>query len=198
MTAHRHFHYHASAHALSGELTRPVQRVIEVQAGISLPSTGGVGSTRVENFRVDEVVSFKRGYTHVSGSVKDETDKKIYTTHATAAVEGLNILDVVTADRIVARLSSSYQDPPPERPVPYEGKVLLLGSKFENLSIAGYQVDVELDHELLTLDPGTFAAVREGFRPRGSKLRELADEALKARRIEKVLPEQLAPEGRLL
>lgn len=198
MTAYRHFHYHASAHALSGELTRPVQRVIEVQAGITLPTTGGVGSSHVENFRVDEVVSFKRGYAHVSGSVKDETDKKIYTTHATAAVEGLNILDVVTADRIVARLSSSYQDPPPERPVPYEGKVLLLGSKFENLSIAGYQVEVELDHELLTLDPGTFAAVRESFRPRGSKLRGVADEALRARRIEKALPEQLAPEGRLL
>src|SRR2546430_9166681 len=138
MTAHRHFHYHASGHALSGELTRPVQRVIEVQAGISLPSTGGVGSSRVENFRVDEVVSFKRAYSHVAGSVKEERGKEIYTTHATATVEGLNILDVVTADRIVARLSSSFEEPPPEKPGPYEGKVLLVGSKFENLRIAGH------------------------------------------------------------
>src|SRR5690349_20950786 len=105
MTAHRKFHYHASAHALSGELTRPVQRLIEVQAGISLPSTGGAGSSSVENFRFDQVVSFKRGYSQVSGSVKRQTNKTIHTTHATAAVENLNILDVVTADRIVARLS---------------------------------------------------------------------------------------------
>jgi hypothetical protein len=198
MTALRHFHYHASAHALSGELTRPVQRVIEVQAGISLPSTGGVGSSHVENFRVDEVVSFKRGYSHVAGSVKEEPGKKIHTTHATATVEGLNILDVVAADRIVARLSSSFEEPPPEKPGPFEGKVLLVGSKFENLSIAGYQVDVELDHELLSLEHGTFAAVRDSFKARGSKLREIAHETLKARGVNKALPELLAPEGPLL
>lgn len=198
MTAHRHFHYHASAHALSGELTRPVQRVIEVQAGISLPSVGGVGSSHVDNFRVDEVVSFKRGYSHVAGSVKEENNKKTHTTHATATVEGLNILDVVAADRIVARLSSSFEEPPPEKPGPLEGKVLLVGSKFENLTIAGYQVDVELDHELLSLELGTFAAVRDNFRARGSKLREIADKTLKARGVNRALPEVVAPEGPLL
>lgn len=198
MTAHRHFHYHASAHALSGQLTRPVQRVIEVQAGIALPSTGGVGSSHVENFRVDEVVSFKRGYSHVAGSLKEENNERIHTTHATATVEGLNILDVVTADRIVARLSSSFEEPPPEKPGPYEGKVLLVGSRFENLRIAGHLVDVELDHELLSLELGTFAAVRDSFRARGSKLREIADKTLKARGVNRALPEVLAPEGPLL
>ena len=198
MIAHRHFHYHASALALSGELTRPVQRVIEVQGGISLPSTGGVGSSHVENFRVDEVVSFKRGYSHVAGSVKEENKKKIHTTYATAAVEGLNILDVVTADRIVARLSSSFEEPPPGKPGPYESKVLLVGSKFENLSIAGYPIDVELDHELLSLELGTFAAVRDSFGARGSKLRQIADKTLKARGINRALPDLLVPEGVLL
>jgi hypothetical protein len=198
MTALRHFHYHASAHALSGELTRPLQRVIEVQAGISLPSTGGVGSSHVENFRVDEVVSFRRGYAHVAGSVKEENNKKTHTTHATATVEGLNILDVVTADRIVARLSSSFEEPPPEKPGPNEGKVLLVGSKFENLTIAGYQVDVELDHELLSLKLGTFAAVRDSFGAKGNNLRQIAGETLKARGVNKALPELLAPEGVLL
>jgi hypothetical protein len=198
MTALRHFHYHASAHALSGELTRPVQRVIEVQAGISLPSTGGVGSSHVENFRVDEVVSFRRGYAHVAGSVKEENGERIHTTHATATVEGLNILDVVAADRIVARLSSSFEEPPPGKPGPFEGKVLLVGSKFENLTIAGHQVDVELDHELLSLELGTFAAVRDSFRPAGSKLREIAGETLKARGVNRALPEVLVPERPLL
>ena len=198
MTAHRHFHYHASAHAMSGELTRPVQRVIEVQAGISLPSTGGVGSSHVENFRVDEVVSFKRAYSHVAGSVKEENNKKIHTTHATATVEGLNILDVVTADRVVARLSSSFEEPPPEKPGPFEGKVLQVGSKFVNLSIAGYEVDVELDHELLSLELGTFAAVRDSFKARGSTLRQIADETLKARGVNRALRDLLAPEGVLL
>src|ERR1700740_1392376 len=133
MTAQRHFHYHASGHALSGELTRPVQRVIEGQAGISLPSIGGVGSSHVENFRVDEVVSFRRGYSHVAGSAKQENGKTIHTTHVTVTVEGVNILDMVTADRIVARLSSSFEEPPPKRAGSPESRVLLVGSKFENL-----------------------------------------------------------------
>jgi hypothetical protein len=198
MTALRHFHYHASAHALSGELTRPVQRVIEVQAGIALPTTGGVGSSHVENFRVDEVVSFKRGYSHVAGSIKEDNKKKTHTTYATATVEGLNILDVVTADRVVARLSSSFEEPPPKGPGPAEGKVLLVGSKFENLRIAGHPIDVELDHELLSLELGTFAAVRDSFGAKGSKLRQIADETLKSRGVDKALPELLAPEGVLL
>lgn len=195
MTAHRQFHYHASANALSGVLTRPVQRVIEVQAGTSLPSTGGVGSSHVENFRVDEVVSFKRGYSQVSGSAKIENNKTIHTTHATTAVEGLNILDVVTADRIVARLSSSFGEQPPDAPKPPEGEVLLIGSKFENLRIAGYPVDVEIDHELF-LGLGTFASVRNTWKLKGSKLRQMSVEAHKAFGLnEKVVPAELEPAG---
>jgi hypothetical protein len=172
--------------------------MIEVQAGVSLPSTGGVGSSHVENFRVDEVVSFKRGYSHVGGSVKEENGKRIHTTYATATVEGLNILDVVTADRIVARLSSSFEEPTPKDPGPFEGKVLLVGSKFENLNIAGYSVDVELDHELLSLQHGTFAAVRDSYRKKGSKLKEIAGEVRKARGIDRPLPDDLAADGVLL
>lgn len=195
MTAHRQFHYHASAHALSGELTRPVQRMIEVQAGISLPSTGGVGSSHVENFRVDEVVSFKRGYSQVSGSVKKEGSKTIHTTHATAAVEGLNILDVVTADRIVARLSSSFEEPLPGAPIPTEGKVLLVGSKFENLNIAGCQLDVELDHELF-LGLGTYDSVRTAWESAGSRLKQMASKVHRAlSRDDRTLPGNLAPES---
>jgi len=195
MTAHRQFHYHASAHALSGELTRPEQRLIEVQAGISLPSTGGAGSSSVENFRVDEIVSFKRGYTQVSGSAKREPNKVIHTTHATAAIEGLNILDVVTADRIVARLSSSFEEPPPGGPKATEGRVLLVGSKFENLRIAGYPVDVELDHELF-LELGTFSAVRDAWKVKEGKLRQASSETHKAFGLDdKVLPDQIEPGG---
>jgi len=197
MTTTRTFHYHASAHALSGDLTRPVPHVIEVQAGISLPSTGGAGSSHVENFRVDEVVSFKRAYSHVAGSVKDENNSKIHTTHATATIEGLNILDVVTADRVVARLSSSFEEPPPAKPGPFEGKVLLVGSKFENLRIAGYQVEVELDHKLF-LELGTFAAVMDSFKSKPSKLRDIAIETLKARGVNRELPKELTHAGPLL
>src|SRR5260370_38249098 len=146
MPAQRTFHYHANAHVFSGRFTRPIQHVIEVQAATSLPIIGGVSSARVENFRFNEHVSFKSGYSHVSGSEKSEKsekdDKVIHTTLATAAIEDLNILDVVTADRIVARLSSSY-DPADE-----ESRILVIGGRFENLRIAGHKVEGELHHQL--------------------------------------------------
>jgi hypothetical protein len=192
------FHYDATAHALSGQFWRPFQRVIEVQAPSSLPTIGGVGNSRVEDFRLDDFVSFKAGYTHVLGSQKSisregrksveqskhedkswtkETEegesKIVHTTQVTATVEGLNILDVVTADRIVARLTSSHD---PDEP---EGRILLIGSKFENLRIAGCAVDVRLDHELL-LELETFAAVREKWREPHSEFRKAADDTLRA------------------
>jgi hypothetical protein len=183
-TSHRNFHYHASAHALSGALTHPLQHVIEVQAGMSLPSTGGVGSSRVEGFRLDEVVSFRKGSSHVSGSTKNVGDTIIHTTYATATIEGLNILDMVTADRIVARLSSSYDSSPravtAEAPAKKttESSILLVGTKFENLRIAGCPVDVELHHELL-LELGTFADVQEKWKDPDGDLRHIGHDTLR-------------------
>lgn len=177
MPAHDYFHYHASGHAFSGELIRPVQRIIPVQAGITLPTTGGVGAAHVENFRLDEVVSFRRGSAHVSGSIKEDKedkDKIIHTTHATATIEGLNILDIVTADRIVAHLSSSHKEGTKAR----EGEVLLVGSRFENLRFAGCPVDVELHHRLF-LELKTHEAIKRAWERRGSELRTLADETAK-------------------
>lgn len=179
----RRFRYHAAAHALSGQIWRPFQRVIEVQAPSSLPTIGGVGRSRVGDFRLDDFVSFTAGYTHVLGGQKSVSregrkgaqreSKIVHTTQVTATVEGLNILDVVTADRVVARLTSSHD---PDEP---EGRILLIGSKFENLRIAGCAVDVTLHHELL-LELETFAAVREKWREPHSEFRKAADDTLRA------------------
>ena len=168
----RRFHYHANAHVLSGHFTRPIHHDIAVQAATSLPTTGGVGSARVENFRFNEHVSFKAGYSHVSGSPKEQKGKTVHTTMATAVVEGLNILDVVTADRIVARLSSSYD--PDDKESPEESRILIIGSRFENLRIAGCRIEVDLHHELaLKLD--TFESVRKEFQ-NNADFRKMAED----------------------
>ncbi len=121
----RTYHYHANAHVLSAQFNRPVEHLIEVQAATSLPTIGGHGNSRVENFRFQEFVSFRRGYSHVSGS-KHESNET-FTTLVTSTVEDLNILDVVTADRVVARLASSHHLDHAE------ARVNMVGSKFENL-----------------------------------------------------------------
>ncbi len=153
----RMFHYHANAHVLSGRFTRPVQHLIEVQAASSLPTIGGHGKARVDDFRLEHFISLKRGYTHVSGSPQEVDGKTHHTTLVTAVAEGLNILDVVTADRIVGRFASSYSIDEKDK----EPSFIFLGSKFENLQIAGCPAKVDLDIDLFEKIPTFAAAIKE-------------------------------------
>jgi hypothetical protein len=148
---HIPFHFHAEAHAFSGTFHRPVLHPIAAQASVSLPTVGGHAHSRVDNFRVDSLVRFTAASSHVSGSWQND---EIVTTHATTVIEGLNILDFITADRIVARLTSEHHVGQPE------GHFLALGSTFEGLKIAGHPVTVTLRHELL-VECKTFASLRD-------------------------------------
>jgi hypothetical protein len=160
------YHYSAQGHGLSGHFVRPIERLIEVQAASSLPTIGGHGNSRVSNFRFQEFVSFSSGYSHVSGSQNHKDGA--HTTLVTATIEGLNILDVVTADRIVARLSSQHPSPGDEP------NVVFVGSKFENLQIGGCPVKVEFNQDFVNrLD--TFKAIRTELET-NSQFRKIADD----------------------
>lgn len=180
-SAHSTFLYHAHGHALSGRITRPVEHVIEVQAGTSLPTIGGHGTSSVSNFRLQDFVSFSHANTHVSGS-QNEKDGS-FTTLITSTVENLNILDVVTADRVVARISSE------RGPKDDESHVLLLGSKFQNLRIAGSPVDVDLNHDLFQ-QMDTFQTFKKVFKS-NSEFRKMAEDPFQTGQSQK-LPD---PEG---
>jgi hypothetical protein len=134
------FHFRAQAHAFSGEIHHPFWYPIKAKASTSLPTIGGLATARYENFSCHEFVSFERARTHVSGR---EVAKNVYVTHATTMVENLDIEGVLTADRIVCRLNSTYDSKNPE------GLILADGSRFENLRIAGHKVDVILRHGVL-------------------------------------------------
>jgi hypothetical protein len=138
------FHFHALGNAFSGTFHRPFPHVIPAQAATSLPSIGGHASARVENFRSHHFVSFKAGHTHTSGSWMDE---KSVTTIVTATLEGLNILEFITADRVVASLTSEG------RHGQKETHIIALGSEFENLRIGGHPVKVTLHHDLFLKNP---------------------------------------------
>jgi hypothetical protein len=162
----RTFHYRACAHAFSGHFTRPFHATIDVQAPSSLPIIGGHSSSRVENFQFREFISFRKGYTHVSGAHQADDDSN--NTLVTSTVEGLNIMDMVTADRIVARVYSKHaanED---------EGHFTIVGTKFENLRIAGCQVHVELNTELLESVP-TFDAATKEYTKKG-EFRRIAED----------------------
>lgn len=165
-SVHKTFLYNAHGHALSGHIQRPIDHFIEVQACASLPTTGGHGGTRVDNFQVPRVVSFKSGQSHVSGS-QNKIDGS-YTTLVSSSIEDLNILDVVTADRVVAHISSHHMlnDDEPS--------IITVGSKFVNLRIAGHPVEVDLDHEFF-LKADTFAAITKELAS-SSSFRKIAED----------------------
>jgi hypothetical protein len=147
------FHYHAQGHAFSGEFVRPQIHKIAALGSASLPLTGGEGHGHSESFALDGLVSLKRAYSHVSGSV---TTSGIHTSHVTSVVEGLNILDVVTADRVVARLSSEHA------PKQKEGHIIAVGTYIENLRVSGCPVEIEFDHSLF-LKHKTFAELSKNL-----------------------------------
>jgi hypothetical protein len=131
-------YYHADASAFGGHFERPIEHIVAPQVPMSLPPSGGYGSARSENFRIEGLVSYKSAFTQVAGFLSKKPDHG-WVTLVTAVVEGFNFLDVVTADRLTAQISTEH---------PLKGdnpKVNFLGTSFENLRIAGYPVHVTLN-----------------------------------------------------
>jgi hypothetical protein len=140
------FAYRAGAAALGGYLTRPFTEPLQVQAASFLTPVGGYGSARVEHYRFHEIVSFRAGYTQVIGIEHEANGRVVRETLAQAVVEGLDILGMVTADRVVARLASSS---PGEAGEEDELRILPVGSYFENLRIAGHLLEPRMHPHLL-------------------------------------------------
>jgi len=140
MTCTRHHSqhmYHASAYSVSAEFERPKKHSLSPQASVVLAGHGGHGSSRASAYNADGLISFKNAYSEVGGSFDD--CHGMHTTHAWSVVEGLNVADMLTADRVVARMAV-YHDPTGGSEATYD----ITGSYFENLRIAGHQVELEL------------------------------------------------------
>jgi hypothetical protein len=138
----RVFYYHADACPFGGHFTHPVTKAIPSHGSSSLSSAGGHASSRMGPFRVDDLASYEGVYSEIFGGVNETNDA--WTTLVTSVVEGLNLLEVVTADRIVSRLSVTYP-----REEGYSAKVSFVGAQFENLRIAGVPVNPVLNLNLL-------------------------------------------------
>ena len=149
------FLYHALATGVSGNITLPFQDLIQIQAPSALPFIGGYSASRTEGFRFKHILSFSSASTVTTGIESGG----FFNTMATATVEGLNILDVITADRVVARLASKYSKETREQSATFAG------SHFHNLRIAGYPLAVVISPDRLKSPPrsdkaqfGTFKA----------------------------------------
>jgi hypothetical protein len=128
-------YYFAEATALTANLLLPLKRDIEPQAFAQLPAEGGYKAQQVQAFKLQSVLSYDAAHTQVAGN-RETKPGRGYTTLVTAVVEGLNILDVLTADLVVAQISTEH---PLHGCVP---SITFLGTRFENLRIAGHKVEL--------------------------------------------------------
>lgn len=133
--------YNAEATVLQGELRLPVSQKIEPQAHSKLAEKGGYFTQRADIYRLESVISFRAAYSHVAGN-KSNKPGEGFNTLTTTVVEGLNVLDVVTADRVVGQTITQH---PLDGYIP---SISFLGTRFENLRIAGYPVKMEFDYDI--------------------------------------------------
>jgi hypothetical protein len=149
-----HF-YQASANAFGGRIEHPFDELLPVLAPTSLPRVGGYASARHEGFRFKELISVERAYTQVIGSTLSNGDA---TTVVTSVVEGLNIDNVVFADRIAAQISTTH------RPGFFVPAVSFLGTEFRGLRVGSCELNPVLNL---------------GLSPDGGSLREWEDSPLR-------------------
>jgi len=136
---HSQYIYQSSAYAVAGEFYRPVRKCLPVQGATVLPVTGGHSSHCLDRYSLDCMVSYAHAHVEVGGSYDECHD--VHTTYSLSVIERLNIADMLTADRVVARMM--VYSPPKN----YGGEHTfdITGSHFENLRIAGYPINFPLD-----------------------------------------------------
>jgi hypothetical protein len=135
------FYFHAHASSLGGALETPHKKVVPSQASVALPAVGGHATARTEAFNCDEIVSCRAAYTRVTGGF-DEEDGSWFTL-VTSVVEGLNILETVKVERVVAQISIEH---------PADGgnpTISLAGSHFDGIRLGGCDVSPTLNPKLL-------------------------------------------------
>jgi len=176
-TSTKTFYFQSDAHSLGGSIEHPSPKMIASQAHSSLPAVGGHVATSTGAFDHDSIVSCRAAYTRASGR-QQKTDGP-WSMVITSVIEGLNILEVVTADRIVAQLSI-------EHAVGLKfPRISFAGSRFDGLRVAGHEVRPVMNPKYMTLRneedvPMERTEFQQASRAQGRKLLKTAD-ALKVK-----------------
>ena len=148
MTDVTHY-FHAEAHALTGKLDLPFKEQIKKQAFVKIEGSladltdeeraqRNYFSQHAENFRLEGIISYAAAHTQVSGH-ESKKHEGASVTLSTSVVEDLNVLNIVTADRVVAQISTTHL-PGVRTPL-----VTFLGTHFENLRIARHRAEPYLN-----------------------------------------------------
>ena len=153
----RRFVFRAHAVGVSGTFNKPYREYLDAQASCALGITGGTASAVVKGFSYRNIISFSLAESHILGQPGDAEGS--HTTLSTVNIEGFNVMNMLTCGRIVTRLSSrSFSDKT-------QAAFVAVGSHFEKLRVAGQDVTVELDDNLLS-GWDTYKEARDGLQKR--------------------------------
>jgi hypothetical protein len=133
--------YSTYAHSVGALLHEPLKTFLSDAPSAALPPTGGlIGQTKEDihfNLASTEILRAARASSTVFGAL----DNGHFTSVATSTVEKINILDVITADAIVGKVTSLFPSTPAQKagldPGLHPAKFYTGGSHFENLKIDG-------------------------------------------------------------
>src|SRR5437879_5266588 len=142
-------YFDAEAYALSGKLNLPFEEQIKKQSFVKLQGDSNklllegelrklkkvpenYLSQHATNYRLENFISYSAADTQVSGH-RSKMNPNALVTFSTSSVENLNVLNVVTADRVVAQISTTHF------PGHCSPEVTFLGTHFENLRIAHHK-----------------------------------------------------------
>lgn len=157
----RRFLYHAEAVAVAGTVSFPSQEILPAQGLACLPVTGGLAKGHVKKYRYGNYLTVGEAHSETRGFYQPESNA--YTTLVTCTIERLNIMDVVTADAIVARISTRHAKDPKDGE---QARISLIGTSYENLKIAGCRVEPDLAVDWFD-EVDTYEKLREAYHAEG-------------------------------
>ena len=141
LRAVRTHYFHANASAIGGYIERPFVKNIPVQSPTSLSPSGGADEAATAAFQFEKIITAHATRSRVEGSYV----AGLPTTRAMAAVEGLNVLDTIRADELVAYISSVHPAEDPDVPT-----IDLNRTAINGLRIGEAILRVHLDPEILS------------------------------------------------
>lgn len=137
------FTYNADAAVLEVNLTQPLQEDLE-QGLITLAPDGTYQTVSVEPYQLGNIISHQGGYSQVGGFQSSDGN---FVTLATAVIEGLNILETLTADRVVAQITTIMTPGNPVQSVSFTGSII------DNLQISNQSIAVSVNPNALGPQP---------------------------------------------
>lgn len=170
----RGFRFKGQAVGVAGRITAPSCETIDVQASVALPDIGGYGTAEVTSFYDNKYVRFDRARSVVTGTCPaeegdDDDCCAKYSTLVRCTIEGLNVMDTVTADRVVANIVSEHSGNPGDEP-----SVKLIGSRFEGLRVAGIACKVDLAVDVFD-QYSKYKDLQDAYAPPKSAIRSVID-----------------------